>query len=69
VFCTAYDQFAIKAFKYSALNYLLKPVDPDDLKETVRRLEEKKSSPSRSKLICFYKIYSTLASPPHNALL
>jgi two-component system LytT family response regulator len=50
VFCTAYDQFAIKAFKYSALNYLLKPVDPDDLKETIRRLEEKKSSPSREQI-------------------
>jgi two-component system LytT family response regulator len=42
VFCTAYDQFAIRAFKYSALNYLLKPVDPADLQETIRRLEEKK---------------------------
>lgn len=47
VFCTAYDQFAIKAFKYSALNYLLKPVDPDDLKATIKRIEEKKSAPSR----------------------
>lgn len=50
VFCTAYDQFAIKAFKYSALNYLLKPVDPDDLKETIRRIEEKKVIPSREQL-------------------
>jgi two-component system, LytTR family, response regulator len=50
VFCTAYDQFAIKAFKYSALNYLLKPVDPDDLKETIRRIEEKKSLPTREQL-------------------
>ncbi len=50
VFCTAYDQFAIKAFKYSALNYLLKPVDPDDLKETIRRIEEKKSTPSREQV-------------------
>ena len=47
VFCTAYDQFAIKAFKYSALNYLLKPVDPDDLKATIKRIEERKTSPSR----------------------
>ncbi|MBL0335881.1 MAG: response regulator transcription factor [Chitinophagaceae bacterium] len=47
VFCTAYDQFAIKAFKYSALNYLLKPVDPDDLKATISRINEKKSAPSR----------------------
>ena len=50
VFCTAYDQFAIRAFRYSALNYLLKPVDPDDLKETIRRLEEKKSTPSREQI-------------------
>ena len=50
VFCTAYDQFAIRAFRYSALNYLLKPVDPDDLKETMRRLEEKKSAPSRDQI-------------------
>jgi two-component system LytT family response regulator len=50
VFCTAYDQFAIKAFKYSALNYLLKPVDPDDLKETIRRIEDRKASPSREQL-------------------
>src|SRR5262245_513377 len=50
VFCTAYDQFAIKAFKYSALNYLLKPVDPDDLQETIRRLEEKNSSPSKEQI-------------------
>lgn len=47
VFCTAYDQFAIKAFKYSALNYLLKPVDPEDLKATVSRIAEKKSVPTR----------------------
>jgi two-component system LytT family response regulator len=50
VFCTAYDQFAIKAFRYSALNYLLKPVDPEDLKETIRRLEEKKSAPSQGQI-------------------
>lgn len=47
VFCTAYDQFAIKAFKYSALNYLLKPVDPDDLKATISRIEERKLAPTR----------------------
>jgi two-component system LytT family response regulator len=50
VFCTAYDQFAIKAFKYSALNYLLKPVDPDDLQETVRRIEAKQAAPTRAQI-------------------
>jgi two-component system LytT family response regulator len=32
------------------LNYLLKPVDPEDLKETIRRLEEKKSAPSQGQI-------------------
>jgi two-component system LytT family response regulator len=44
VFVTAYHQFAIKAFRYSALNYLLKPVDPDDLIETIGRIEKSKSN-------------------------
>ena len=50
VFCTAYDQFAIKAFHYSALNYLLKPIDPDDLINTIKRIEEKKSVPTKEQL-------------------
>lgn len=50
VFCTAYDQFALKAFRYSALNYLLKPVDPDDLKSTVARIEMKKNKPSKEQM-------------------
>jgi two-component system, LytTR family, response regulator len=63
VFCTAYDQFAIKAFRYSALNYLLKPVDPEDLKETIRRLEEKKASPSKEQIeLLFQNIKQTTRS-------
>lgn len=50
VFCTAYDQFAIKAFKYSALNYLLKPVDPADLQDTVQRIEDRRSAPTREQI-------------------
>lgn len=47
IFCTAYDQFAIRAFKYSALDYLLKPVDPDDLKAALKKISRKQQSPSR----------------------
>lgn len=64
VFCTAYDQFAIKAFKYSALNYLLKPVDPADLQETIRRLEEKKSSPSKEQIEMLLQNIRGNAKPP-----
>ena len=36
IFTTASDAFAIKAFKYSAIDYLLKPIDPDELTEAVK---------------------------------
>ena len=41
VFVTAYDQYAIKAFELSALDYLLKPVEIQRLKEAVERLKQK----------------------------
>lgn len=40
VFITAYEQYAIKAFKFSALDYLLKPVDPDELKKVVDKIKK-----------------------------
>jgi two-component system LytT family response regulator len=41
IFTTAYDQFAAKAFRLSAIDYLLKPVDAGDLKEAVKKAAEK----------------------------
>jgi len=40
IFITAYDQYAVKAFKFSALDYLLKPVDAGDLVDAVNKAEE-----------------------------
>ncbi|MBZ5753685.1 MULTISPECIES: LytR/AlgR family response regulator transcription factor [Metabacillus] len=41
VFATAYPQFAAEAFRYDAVDYLLKPYDEDQLKETIERIEKK----------------------------
>jgi two-component system, LytTR family, response regulator len=41
IFTTAYDQFAIKAFKFLALDYLLKPIDVDELKAAVAQVKNK----------------------------
>lgn len=41
IFVTAYDHYAIKAIKYSALDYLLKPVDTEEFKSAVKRFTEK----------------------------
>jgi two-component system LytT family response regulator len=43
VFTTAYDEYAIKAFEFNALDYLLKPIDSDRLKEAINRVEENQS--------------------------
>lgn len=32
IFTTAYDEYAVRAFKYNSIDYLLKPVDPDELR-------------------------------------
>ena len=37
IFITAHEEFAIKAIKFSALDYILKPVDPEELKAAVMR--------------------------------
>jgi two-component system, LytTR family, response regulator len=37
IFVTAYDQYALQAFRFSAVDYLLKPVNPEQLKEAVSR--------------------------------
>lgn len=40
IFTTAYNQFAIKAIKYAAFDYLLKPIDTTDLKESIQRFQQ-----------------------------
>jgi two-component system LytT family response regulator len=39
IFTTAFDQYAIKAFKFNAIDYLLKPIDADELKAAVKKAE------------------------------
>lgn len=38
IFITAYEQYAVQAFKFSAIDYILKPVDPDDLVNAISRV-------------------------------
>ena len=43
VFTTAYDEYALKAFDFNALDYLLKPIEPDRLNETVTKILNRSS--------------------------
>lgn len=42
IITTAYDNYAIKAFRESAIDYLLKPIDSDDLKQAVAKIKKNK---------------------------
>lgn len=47
IFTTAYDQYAIRAFKVNSIDYLLKPVKKEELAESIRKFQElRKTAPS-----------------------
>jgi len=41
IFTTSYDQYAIKAMRFSALDYLLKPIDREELKRAVEKVKDR----------------------------
>ena len=50
IFCTAYDQFAVKAFRFSAIDYLLKPLDPDVFIGAMRKLPERSAKALKNQI-------------------
>lgn len=54
IFTTAYDEYAIKAFEYNALDYLLKPIEPQRLADAIQKLQqedkEKQDATNHNKL-------------------
>jgi len=45
IFTTAYDEFALKAFKLNSIDYLLKPIDEDDLEAAVAKFKMRQPKP------------------------
>jgi len=50
IFTTAFDKYAIKAFEFAALHYLLKPINSVDLKEAIDRFQETRSEDISEKI-------------------
>ena len=50
IFTTAYSEFAIKAFRFSALDYLLKPIDTAELQESVKKVKKYKDEETTVKI-------------------
>ena len=53
IFTTAYDHYAVQAFKFNSIDYLLKPVDEDELRTALKRVDEyqKELAPSTTDAI------------------
>jgi two-component system LytT family response regulator len=68
IFTTAYDQYAIRAFKYSAYDYLLKPIDENELVNAVERLAGKKK-PDNEQAAYLLSVYNNSNNTPDRIAL
>ncbi|MBT1686346.1 LytR/AlgR family response regulator transcription factor [Dawidia soli] len=50
IFTTAYSEYAIKAFRFSAIDYLLKPIDIEELKRALTKVEKRKGDTIATRL-------------------
>lgn len=50
IFTTAYDEYAVKAFRYCALDYLLKPINLEELRESLLRVNKQRIEPEFNRL-------------------
>lgn len=67
IFTTAYDSYAIKAIKFSALDYLLKPIDKDELAFAIEKIKDKMGFISKAQ-IDMAKTFNTKQLPDTIAL-
>lgn len=62
IFTTAYDEYALQAFKLNSIDYLLKPIDEDDLKDAVSKYKDR--IPENAKVsVAFDDIKKLLINP------
>lgn len=60
IFCTAYDQYAIKAFELNSIDYILKPIDSLDLEKAVNKFKELSSGKLETPSIDFSSLQALL---------
>ncbi|MBF4985787.1 response regulator transcription factor [Nonlabens mediterrranea] len=63
IFTTAYDEYALQAFKLNSIDYLLKPIDEDELNAAVERFQVRFRESEQKQLIDFNEIAKMLGNP------
>lgn len=53
IFTTAYDEYAVKAFKYNSIDYLLKPIEKEELEHALIKFESQVLNPSIENLLSY----------------
>ena len=67
IFVTAYQEYALRAIKMAALDYILKPIDPTDLKDAVEKALKQKNKPATAQLLLFQQAIQHFAQPQQKA--
>lgn len=63
IFTTAYDEYALKAFKLNSIDYLLKPIDEDDLEAAISKFKDRLPKPEKNLQLDFEQIRKMLQNP------
>lgn len=72
IFTTAYQEYALQAFKFSAVDYLLKPINPEELSNAISRIEKQKLSDQNYSLLketIKQDVLQRIAVPSGNSIL
>lgn len=63
IFTTAYDEYALKAFKLNSIDYLLKPIDEDDLEMAISKFKSRFPKPENTLQLDFEQIKKMFQNP------
>lgn len=71
IFCTAFDEYSIRAFETNSIDYLLKPIDKDKLKLSLEKYDKMKKifSPENEYSDKLKDVFDKLKHPPKSTLL
>jgi DNA-binding LytR/AlgR family response regulator len=67
VFTTAYDQYTLKAFKQDSVDYLLKPIEEEELAAALQKFDRRQQSPNMLSPAVLQSLVSSLSQPQYQS--
>ena len=66
IFCTAYDEYALKAFETNSIDYIVKPVKAERIQKSIEKLDSLKSNPDKQEMLRLIDSY--ISQVPKNEI-